>query len=659
MSLIQRIVASFTVLLVALALVVVVNYVSISRIETDLDTLSQQGFAVARGANDVKLTLLKQDNELLRIFSLSSSDEVNQAAAAFRELDARVSTELGAIPAVILQANAALQQAKQSIEQYRQQNSAGAAQLVQQRIKALQLVQQVKQQLKILSNLEVRLAYYLNKYGNGNARNAQAEIMKGLSQDVHQVLNGFNLYMVNHDLAKLSSSVDGMGRVIAQRFEQLKQADADKGKLFGLMLQPLLAQLNDADGLYRLYQQQQQLDADINQLLLSAKQISGELQTAAEAFVQQADKTVEQAQQHTENGLHLVKRVMLIISAVALVIAVLISMSISGWVRRTLTAFSDALVQMTAGDMRVQFTQKGKDEFSQLGGYLNGLVGNLRQTLSSLYQASEQLAVVSEQNASISERTTSAVNLQKQQLEMTASAMTEMEQSVQEVAGRAQDTLLAAEEADTRMQRVGDSISQTMSNIRMQSTQIQKAAQTTMELDEYGRQIDSIIETINTIAEQTNLLALNAAIEAARAGEQGRGFAVVADEVRDLAGRTKNSTSEIQRMIQVMQELIKAVVSVIDDNVQHNQASVTVAEQAEQELAGMNEVMSRIVEMNMQIASATEQQSQTAAEISASVVDISQSAEQTAQGASDNAQSSEALRQQSHQQQQLIERFSV
>ncbi|WP_417763451.1 methyl-accepting chemotaxis protein [Shewanella sp.] len=652
MSLIQRIVVSLGLLLLALALVVVVSYVSISRIERDLTVLSDEGLATSRSANATKLLLLQQNNELLRIFSVTQAADVTAATDAFAALDQRVTQQLNSIAPQLLRQNQQLQQAKQEIEQYREQNSAGARAIVNSRAEALVLQQQIQQQLKVLSNIEVRLAYYLNKYSSTAA-------IKGLAQDVRQVLNAFNLYMVNHDLDQLKSGVDGMQRVMLEHFEQLRQADADKGKLFSLMLTPLLAQLTDETGLYQRYVQQQQQQAAIDNLLATQRQTAQQLQVAADTFVQQAQLKVEQAQQHTNSSLQNIKRIMLLISAVALVLAVVITLSISGWVRRTISAFREALQRMAAGDMRVNFAQTGRDEFSELGGYLNGLVKHLRDTLSSLHLASEQLAVVSDQNADVSARTTDAVGQQKQQLEVTASAMTEMEQSVLDVAGRARSTLSAAEEAETRMQTVAERLEQTMSNIRTQSVQLQQAATKTVELNDYGRQIDSIIETIDTIAEQTNLLALNAAIEAARAGEQGRGFAVVADEVRSLAGRTKNSTSEIQRMIQMMQELITAVVEVIDGNVQHNSSSVLVAEQAETELSNMREVIGRIVEMNMEIAAATDQQSQTAAEISASVVNISQSAEQTAQGASDNAQSSAALRQQSHHQQQLIERFSL
>jgi methyl-accepting chemotaxis protein len=307
----------------------------------------------------------------------------------------------------------------------------------------------------------------------------------------------------------------------------------------------------------------------------------------------------------------------------------------------------------------VKFEDKSKDEFGELGGYLNGLVNNLRDVFSSLNRSADELTNVAKRNADISDSTTQAVTQQRKLLESTASAMTEMESSVAEVALRAQDTMMAAEQANEKVNDVGVSIKQAISNIREQASQIEETSKTAVELNDYGRKIDSIIETIQDIAEQTNLLALNAAIEAARAGEQGRGFAVVADEVRNLASRTKNSTEEIQSMIEIMQKLIQAVVETISINVSRNESNISVAEKAEVGLTELSEVIGQIVEMNMPIATATEEQSTTAKDISASVVHISDSAEDTAKGAKENASSSIELKDQANTQRQLIEQFKV
>ncbi|MZI94154.1 hypothetical protein F9817_13220 [Vibrio sp. CAIM 722] len=266
---------------------------------------------------------------------------------------------------------------------------------------------------------------------------------------------------------------------------------------------------------------------------------------------------------------------------------------------------------------------------------------------------------VADQNAQISDMTTKAVSQQRHLLESTASAMTEMESSVAEVAQRAHDTMTSAEQADSKVTDVSVSIKKAIDNIRKQATQIEETSKTAIELDDYGRQIDSIIGTIQDIAEQTNLLALNAAIEAARAGEQGRGFAVVADEVRSLASRTKNSTEEIKNMIEIMQRLIQAVVDTIKVNVSSNSSNIAVAEQAEVGLTVMGEVIGQIVEMNMQIAAATEEQSTTAKDISRSVVNISDSADKTASGAEENAISSQTLHNKAVKQHKIIAQFSV
>lgn len=223
---------------------------------------------------------------------------------------------------------------------------------------------------------------------------------------------------------------------------------------------------------------------------------------------------------------------------------------------------------------------------------------------------------------------------QQTETEQIATAIKQMAVSIQEVSSSAQQAAKAAELADTDSGR--ELVAKTSHSIATLAEDIQQAVAVIHQLENHGQEISVVLEVIGDIAEQTNLLALNAAIEAARAGEQGRGFAVVADEVRNLAGRTQESTANIQKIISILQNSTQDAVAVMDKSRLQADNSVTHAEQAASALEGISDRVKDISQMNMQIATAVEQQRQVSEEINGSINSIQHSAQHQVQGGENN-----------------------
>ena len=303
----------------------------------------------------------------------------------------------------------------------------------------------------------------------------------------------------------------------------------------------------------------------------------------------------------------------------------------------------DVAEQVAAGDLGRPIHSEGNDETARLLKALASMQASLRETLQLISSTSTQLAAAAQQMSQSTHQDSSRLQQQHNEIEQAATAVNEMTAAVEEVARNAVSTSDTTRQSTAQATQGQARVTQTLDAIQAMSSDVGIALQQVQTLAEQSREIGKVLDVIRAIAEQTNLLALNAAIEAARAGEAGRGFAVVADEVRALAHRTQQSTLEIEQMIGRVQGDTDSVVQSMHGNSQRVAQTLSIAEQAGLALGEITRAMEQIHERNLVIASASEEQAQVAREVDRNLINIRDLSTQTSAGANQSNAASQEL----------------
>lgn len=441
------------------------------------------------------------------------------------------------------------------------------------------------------------------------------------------------------DAIQLSSRLSGLLLTLENRLHM--QDDADVRELLELLKQ--------------FQQQQQGFIATVKGLAdveLRIGTLADEIVTASEALLasQQASMAAD------SNGSRLL---ILLVTLAGLVAGIFFAVLITLGIVKPLQLLVDQASRIAEGDLSQDIRHQRKDELGLLMDRMQTMTVNLRQLVSELTQSANHIASSAEELSSVSEQSRSGVNQQRLELEQVSTAMNEMAATVLEVARHAETAFGSANTADSEAGDGNRKVKLTSSQIGRLAEDIGQSLNTINQLEAESLNIGSILDVIKGVAEQTNLLALNAAIEAARAGEQGRGFAVVADEVRALAQRTQQATAEIETLIRGLQGKAQESVVMMKESTEVVAQTVTIANEAGASIDAIARSVSDIQQMNSQIATASEQQSSVAEEINRSVFSIRELSDHSAAATEQTAASSTELARLSAELQRQVGRFRL
>jgi methyl-accepting chemotaxis protein len=407
-----------------------------------------------------------------------------------------------------------------------------------------------------------------------------------------------------------------------------------------------LSQANDMTELTRL------LSADLQ---TNSDQMNTVLGKLVEMNTEQLNKASANATQQYSTAFTMVVTLLIIATVLTLLFAWLLTNSIT----RPIASALSAAEGIAEGDLTRTIAVDGTDEAGRLLAAMLKMQAKLRDTLQRISGSATQLASAAEELNAVTDESARGLSQQNNEIEQAATAVNQMTSAVEEVARNAVSTSEASKNATTSASDGRDLVQETVSAIERMSNDVQSTSTLIGNLADESRDIGKVLDVIRGLADQTNLLALNAAIEAARAGEAGRGFAVVADEVRALAHRTQQSTSEIERMIGSIQGGTEQAVNSMRSSTERAESTLNIAKGAGLALDTINSAVVEINERNLVIASAAEEQAQVAREVDRNLVNIRDLSTQSATGANQTSAASNELSRLAVDLNGMVARFKV
>ena len=667
-----RVILGFFTISVLLLIISGVSLINLRSLQNDVGEVNTVAVPTVIGSNTLKASFLNMGRLVFEAYVSDELSTVNEKQAQFEEASQNFTNAYSALASTVKN-DPKLSAALQNVNGISQEYLATVNDLYASHNSYLSRRNDVEDRLMDVEDNADDASTYLLDFSDLREVQSNASLRRASELGGELETRLLTLITVTSDYMKTQTLVraDTLGNEVKFAVDAIREQldamlSAANGQDSSGTLEEVESLVNDAidavtgsDGVVQLHVSRLELRNQTERALGKSEEMAANAVSELEQLLNLTNAKVKTLEEQVTSNVSFGTTLVVVIVLASLIIAFFTGYKTVNAITIPLKKVNDLLNIASSGDLTHNLDDSSQDEFGQLAKNCNKLILSLKELIRGINVRAEQLAAASEQTSAVTTQTTKSIQDQKAQIGLVATATTEMHSTSQMVSQNAEDTLLEIRNADQESNKVRDISLENKATIEVLARDVEDAAQVIHKLHQDSASIGSILDVIRGIADQTNLLALNAAIEAARAGEQGRGFAVVADEVRTLASRTQESTQEINAMIEVLQEGAEKAVSVMDQGKQQTARCVEQTELATQALDIISEAVKRAHDVSSQIEQSAREQNLVSQDISEKLETIVGIAEETTVGAQQTSESSEEVARLAEELQSSIRQFKV